>query len=900
MSDREIKIILKADGTAAIGGIKDVENAVGSADSSFKKLVGTLASVTAGYLTLDKASRLVADSTSLAARVETMGVVVDVVGRNAGHSAGEMRGYTEAVQKMGITTSASQDAVTRMTQANMDLTNASRLARIAQDAAVIGNVNSSEALERMVFGIQSAQTEVLRTIGINVSFEQSYARMAEKLGKSTSALTEQEKAHARMNSVLETGRNISGAYSAAMDTVGKQALSLARHSEEAQVKIGELFKPTYAAIVRTATDALTNLNEKLAEMQTTGDLEKWGNRIADVMSVIARDSSALAVGGIAMLTMSIAKMVAGLKLADLTMKTTAVGIVATIAAVGGLELGRYLDSLKPDNKRYQALLKDQAEEKEFLAARWKKIQDQLAADGIKGNWTPRSLADAKDAGDIEEYTVDVGGGKIETHFKDVRAAMAATKSQIDATTKAFSAMGKVISGMGGMKLKFADEEFRQVLKDMPDDLRKITVEYQELSDTMKTGMDLDRQISQVDDVTSAFGKYGSTIEEVYKTQLDMQRDVLQEMQNYETDQKKIIAQAANVTQTEIQYNTEKLASYKSYYDALKSMQKNYYDTAVKAASDRARIEKDMISTSRETADLQYEAWNNAFPAQSELEQYYRDTSRLEQQTAAAMTLSGEERVQALKKIQSAYASLSKQISVTETISQLDFDDRVITTTVNTFEEVSNKIAALGSEISYTQEQMYVDAANNRDKASAAYQALVEPIKAVKSAITNTQSEIVRLDDLLSMQRIVSIDTSGALSGVTQLISYYEYLYSLVSGIGTVSVASSMAVSGYSLETNSGYSLETSSAYSSTYETPAYEGVFASGIDRVPRDMVAKIHKDETVLNPQEAAQYRAGKSGITIGGISVTINGANKDAKQLAREIAPAIKTELKRLEYMS
>jgi hypothetical protein len=516
----------------------------------------------------------------------------------------------------------------------------------------------------------------------------------------------------------------------------------------------------------------------------------------------------------------------------------------------------------------------------------------LAADGIKGNWTPRSLADAKDAGDIEEYTVDIGGGKMETRFKNIRNEIALTKSQIEATTKAFAAMADVISGMGGMKLKFADEEFKQALKDIPDDLRKITVEYQELSDTMKTGMDLDRQIFQVDDVTSAFGKYGSTIEKVYKTQLDMQRDVLQEMQNYETDQKKIIAQAANVTQTEIKYNTEKLASYKSYYDALKSMQKNYYDTAVKAASDMARIEKDMISTVRETADLQYEAWNNAFPAQSELEQYYRDTSRLEQQTAAAMTLSGEERVQALKKIQSAYASLSKQISVTETISQLDFDDRVITTTVNTFEDVSKKIAALGEEISYTQEQMYVDAAANRDKAVAAYQALVEPIQSVKNAITDTQSEIVRLDELLAMQRIVSIDTSGALSGVTALISYYEYLYSLVSGIGTVSVASSMAASGYSLET--------SSAYSSTYETPAYEGVFASGIDRVPRDMIAKIHKNETVLHPQEAEQYRSGKSGITIGGISITINGAGKDAKQLAREIAPAIKAELKRLEYMS
>lgn len=36
--------------------------------------------------------------------------------------------------------------------------------------------------------------------------------------------------------------------------------------------------------------------------------------------------------------------------------------------------------------------------------------------------------------------------------------------------------------------------------------------------------------------------------------------------------------------------------------------------------------------------------------------------------------------------------------------------------------------------------------------------------------------------------------------------------------------------------------------------------FATGIDRVPRDMIAKIHEDETVLNVNEAAAYRADRA----------------------------------------
>ncbi|HDZ38846.1 MAG TPA: hypothetical protein ENH62_11250, partial [Marinobacter sp.] len=84
-------------------------------------------------------------ATRLAARVETLGIVTVTLGRNIGKTEEEIRKLERAIQDQGITVRGSRRAVALMIQSQIDLAKGTELARLAQNAAVIANINSTEA-----------------------------------------------------------------------------------------------------------------------------------------------------------------------------------------------------------------------------------------------------------------------------------------------------------------------------------------------------------------------------------------------------------------------------------------------------------------------------------------------------------------------------------------------------------------------------------------------------------------------------------------------------------------------------------------------------------------------------------------------------------------------------------
>lgn len=260
-------------------------------ESQFGRIKTQIMGVIAAWKLFDIAR----DAVMLTSRVETLSAVLGVMGRNVQLSKAEMAAYVSQVKAMGITTEASQQSIIRMVQAQLDLSRAGQLARVAQDAAVIGNVNSSQALEQMIHAIVTLQPEVLRTIGITVNFEQEYKKAADTIGKNTDQLTQAEKQQIAMNAVLEQGTKIQGAYEAAMGTAGKQLKSMERYTEEVRLKLGEVGSGAFTAVIFEIVDGLKEWDKSLSALKESGDLSQMSDDLQYGVLVALNDIKTLAV-----------------------------------------------------------------------------------------------------------------------------------------------------------------------------------------------------------------------------------------------------------------------------------------------------------------------------------------------------------------------------------------------------------------------------------------------------------------------------------------------------------------------------------------------------------------------------------------------------------------------------
>lgn len=244
---------------ASTGGAQRSEAALAALIGAVSSLTGKL--IDMGLAAVKSLGDFAKQSVELAARVETLGINVYRIGERMGYSQERTDEVVNSLKDLGITTQGAYNSLLLLSRANVDWSEATTLARVAQDAAVIAGINSSEAFERLARGIQKMEPELLDELGITLRRTDAYTRYAQTLNKNVKELTDVEQKQAILNEIYRQSGVVAGAYEASMETAGKQAASLARHVEELQLAIGNAFLPVYQARVEFMTNALKMMRE---------------------------------------------------------------------------------------------------------------------------------------------------------------------------------------------------------------------------------------------------------------------------------------------------------------------------------------------------------------------------------------------------------------------------------------------------------------------------------------------------------------------------------------------------------------------------------------------------------------------------------------------------------------
>ena len=200
-------------------------------------------------------------ATRVAARIEVLNHVMEMTGRNAGYTTAQLRGYKHEIIALGISEQEALAIQQRFIQSQMDVADATKIARAAQDLATIAGVNSSEAALLLTDALVKQRPILLKQFGIILSLDKVYNQHAATLGKTRSELTETEKRQSFLNEMLKQSKSVAGAYETAMRDAGKQLTSLPRYLQEAQAAIGQYFLPAMGNMISSTKDALVSIRK---------------------------------------------------------------------------------------------------------------------------------------------------------------------------------------------------------------------------------------------------------------------------------------------------------------------------------------------------------------------------------------------------------------------------------------------------------------------------------------------------------------------------------------------------------------------------------------------------------------------------------------------------------------
>lgn len=231
-----------------------------------------------------KVGEYIRESMEAHTRTEQLGIAIEVLGRNTGQSAASISKHVAAVQGLGFSLVAAREAAAKFIQTGLPMDQLAKLADLARNVTVITGGSSAAALERLTQGVTGGQSESLKNMGLPVNFEESYKKAAAALKIHTDQLTEAEKMQIRLNTTLEKGTVLSGAYAASVGTAAQMQEQARQLADDLREKVGQVFSDVLLAHVSGFVERLEGSNKAMTDLSNNGKLKAWGEEMTDVLA----------------------------------------------------------------------------------------------------------------------------------------------------------------------------------------------------------------------------------------------------------------------------------------------------------------------------------------------------------------------------------------------------------------------------------------------------------------------------------------------------------------------------------------------------------------------------------------------------------------------------------------
>ena len=231
--------------------------------SSFEK--ATKAAAVAAGAFVASGVFMAKQSFSVAASASELEMAMSAIEDSMDLAGGSIQEAALAVRGKGIEMAEAQRIAITFAQSQLDLAQAADVARAAQDLAVLSQSNSTETAMRLTYAIQTGNSQLLRSVGINKYASEAYDDYAATLGKTANDLNQIERQQAITNMVLEEAANVAGVYDAAMLEPGKVLRSFPRLLNDMQLAFGNVLLDGFGPAIKAAYDLTKQISKSVRE-----------------------------------------------------------------------------------------------------------------------------------------------------------------------------------------------------------------------------------------------------------------------------------------------------------------------------------------------------------------------------------------------------------------------------------------------------------------------------------------------------------------------------------------------------------------------------------------------------------------------------------------------------------